>query len=134
MKRKQIKNLLPKDQSDLVELCLKILSGLILIIFLLVGCYREGDFLFAVLTLIGFPFLLSALIALLFFILWLKDLPQHIEKWRFNKRFNWFLKHKEELPLSEEEKAMLCTRNRGFIGIDESFYKEMKQYVKHHTI
>lgn len=50
---------------------------------------------------------------------------------KFNKRFNWMLKHKDDLPLSEEEKEYLIEENRKFIGIDEDYYKELKRYYKH---
>lgn len=48
----------------------------------------------------------------------------------FNKRFDWILEHKNELPFSEEEKAYITDWNRKFIAIDDDYYKELRQYYK----
>lgn len=71
-------------------------------------------------------------LAYTFIELFIKGYPYNIRRWKFNKRFNWLLKHKSELPLSDEEKEMICERNRRYIGIDDDFYKEMKRYVRKH--
>lgn len=72
------------------------------------------------------------IILLLLLIIALPYIWSRINRCKFDKRFNWLLKHKNELPLSNEEKEMICEQNRKFIGIDNDFYKEMKKYVRKH--
>lgn len=53
---------------------------------------------------------------------------------RFDKRYDWVLEHKNELPFTEEEKAYITDWNRKFIAIEDSYYKELRQYYKKHKI
>lgn len=51
-----------------------------------------------------------------------------IREWRFNRKYNWLMKHKEELPIPDDYKEMLIERNRRFIGIDTGYYRSLRWY------
>lgn len=79
--------------------------------------------------------LLSLLFCILcFFLPLLVDMLQDgtiEEEWQryvFNKKFNWILKHKDKLPLSQEYKEIFIKQNQRYIAIPQAYYKELRKY------
>lgn len=98
-------------------------------VLILLGCI-EGQIKWStILIVIG---CIVGIILLLLLIIALPYIWSRINRCKFDKRFNWLLKHKNELPLSDEEREMICEQNRKFMGINDDFYKEMKKYVRKH--
>lgn len=77
---------------------------------------------------IYFIFLVAIIVVVLCYLH--ENIINRIRIRRFNKRFDWLVKNKEKLPLSDEEKNILNEKNRNFVAIDEEFYKKMKRSIK----
>lgn len=80
----------------------------------------------AVLILVGVTLLL--ILVPIFAVLVIK-LPERIRRLQYDRMFNWILKHKEELPLSQEEKDYFIESNRKYIAIDYDYYKELRNFI-----
>lgn len=57
----------------------------------------------------------------------LNYITDYYQSLSYNRMFNWLIKHKEELPLPDEDKKILIERNRKFFAIDTSSFRRLKR-------
>lgn len=88
-------------------------------------CISTGIVASPLLVILGFGICYGIYIGIYIGICIAKD---NIKEWRFNRKYNWLMKHKEELPIPDDYKEMLIERNRRFIGIDTGYYRSLRWY------
>lgn len=116
------KKILNEEENKETLLRVVVLST-IFIGTLLLCCigYVEWSIFYTFLCIIAIPLLLLLIFGIYIAI---KSIPE----WRFNRKYNWLMKHKEELPIPDDYKEMLIERNRRFIGIDTGYYRSLRWY------
>lgn len=125
---KRIRMKMKRTQTDWSgEIMDTVLTVSIFLIIIFLTCL-EGQIKWSTVLIVGGC--IVGIVGIVLLILMMPNVISAMQKRRFNKRFDWLLRHKDELPLSDEEKEMFCEENKKYIGIDDEFYKEMRRYVK----
>lgn len=119
MKWKKILN----DEEHKENILRVVVLSTIFIGTLLLCCtgYVEWPVFYTLLCIIAIPVLLLLVFGIYIAI-------SSVPEWRFNRKYNWLMKHKEELPIPDDYKEMLIERNRRFIGIDTGYYRSLRWY------
>lgn len=84
-----------------------VLTVSIFLIIIFLTCL-EGQIKWSTVLIVGGC--IVGIVGIVLLILMMPNVISTMQKRRFNKRFDWLLRHKDELPLSDEEKEMFSEK------------------------